>query len=241
MAKKHSRDARIYVDDADISGHSAAMTLALPRTLAESTAFGDSGRKHIGNLGDETFDLEALYDDAAAGGSDEVLADWSANERVVTFWPAGDALSAIGWGQGTLLPSDTSFMTRVGDIVKITARGPFNGLADRLKSLGAKATVTATTNGTSIDDAAASSAGGTWVFHVTVFSATGGNARWQVVLQDSADNVTFATVGSESVNVTAAVGTRRTFTGTLRRYVRTRVVLDATSGSLTFQASYQRG
>ena len=138
---------------------------------------------------------------------------------------------------GAWIGEDPAVDASVGSLVAMSASINM-GLVTRSKSTGTKSTVTASTSGTSIDDAASSASGGDWVYHVFAFTASGGNARWQVALQDSANNSSWADVSS--VNVSAVGAAKTSITGTLRRYVRQRVVLDASSGSITFAASYNR-
>ena len=240
MAKGHSKDTELFVHDADLTTYCTSVELNVGGNNPEVTAFGDDGRKWSNGLAENRISLELLYDDTDPGGSEEALSSLIGAEQVLSVFPVGAAVGAVGYGHGGVIGMRQAFQTRIGDIVKITTEADLNDEADRLKSLGPKTTSPATANGTSIDDAASSSDGGSWIYHIIAFSATGGNARWQVVLQDSANDSSFATVGSETVNITAVGAARSAFTGTLRRYVRRRIVLDATSGSLTYHVSYER-
>ena len=115
------------------------------------------------------------------------------------------------------------------------------GALARIKSTGTKATVTATTNGTTIDDGASSSSGAIVTIHIFAFTASGGSARWLAELHHSSDN--FASDDADfSSNAITGTGSTQTFTvaGTLNRYVRGSVTLDASSGSLTYHIGYQR-
>jgi hypothetical protein len=101
--------------------------------------------------------------------------------------------------------------------------------------------ITASTSGSSVDNSASSSDGGSWIYQVTALSAVGGNARWHLNVQHSSDNSTWTDVSSATVSASDGIGAARaTFTGTLNRYVRQRVVLDASSGSLTYAIAFTR-
>ena len=240
MAKPHSKDARAFSDIYDLSGSGVALTPTAQRVLPDGTAFGDAGRKQ-GPAGpsEDIWTLDGLFD-SAADGIDKVLSDLLGSEKVVSLFPAGAAVGDIGLARDAMIGSNYRIKSVPAELVQVAVEVSFNGQGERVKSLTPKVTKTATFNGTSIDDSASSSSGGSWYYHIIAFSATGGNARWQIVLQDSANDSSFATVSSESVNITATTAARRAFSGTLRRYVRVRLVLDASSGSLEFQASYLR-
>ena len=102
-------------------------------------------------------------------------------------------------------------------------------------------TITSSTSGTAIDDSASSSDGGSWGYQVTALSAVGGNARWHLNLQHSSDDSSYTDVASATVTASDGTGAANAdFTGTLNRYVKYRVVLDASSGSITFAIAYRR-
>ena len=120
-----------------------------------------------------------------------------------------------------------------------------NGLAERILSLGVKATVTASANGTSIDNLASSANGGVFYWHVLAATATGGNAQWKIRLEESSNDGggdAFADTHSTEQVIANGVPTsgKVTFTGTLEQYVRQAIELDATSGSLTVLMGHVR-
>ena len=241
MAFYDSEKSKLYVAEFDLTSYTTGMVPSHPRTLDDVSAFGDGGRKWHPGISDAKLSWEGLFDDTATTGSDVALDALRAATaaKVCTVWPGDTVVGNVGSGSAEMWLTDQDIPARVGGIVTMTGNLEASKW-DRLKSLGPKATSTASADGTSIDDSASSSDGGKWFYHILAFSATGGNARWQIVLEDSANDSSFATVGSESVNITAVGAARRAFTGTLRRYVRLRVVRDATSGSLTYIAGYER-
>ena len=240
MAFRDSKDNHLFMNEYDITSFTTEARPVLSSPLRDVTVFGDGGFKGLRGTGEDKLSWAGLFDDGASG-SDVIMHAMrlGSSAKVITVWQNDDVIERECYGSGFAWAETALVEGRIGDVVRMS--GEFQlGLADRLKSLGTKVTFSATGNGTSIDDSAASSSGGKWVYHVFAISASGGNARWQLVLQDSANNSTFATVGSESVNLTAVGAARREFTGTFRRYVRIRHVLDATSGSITYLAAYER-
>lgn len=105
----------------------------------------------------------------------------------------------------------------------------------------AKTTITATTSSTALDNAAESTAGGSWYYHVFAWSAAGGNARWQLSIQESSDNGADAYADKDGpYNVSAVGGARKAIAGTIERYTKFKATLDATSGSITVAAALRR-
>ena len=234
----HSKDTKVFVAEFEVTSHSFGLDLDANRNMPEETAFGDTGRKHNPGPSQDTYTLESLLDDGSDG--DAALHGNLGTAKTVTLLPKGDVRGASGFAGSGALGSHYALRSVVGEVVKSRLDVSFEQVADRVKSLIAKVTKTATYAEGSIDDAASSSAGGVWVYHITAFSATGGNAKWKIQLQDSSNDASWANVGSEEVTLSAVGAARRAFTGTFRRYVRVRMELDASSGSITFQASYER-
>jgi len=240
MAFYDTRVGKLYVAQYDLTSFTREASTPLDRPLRDVQVYGNTGFKGIPGHHQDTLAWRGLFDDGASG-SDVILnaLRGASSSQVVSIFHGDSVLGNMGLTSGEMWVEGALHEARVGNAVSASFDAQL-GAAARSKSLGPKQTVTSTDSGTSIDDSASSSDGGTWAYHVLAWSATGGNARWQLVLQDSANNSTFATVASESVNITAVGAAFRTFTGTLRRYVRIRAVLDATSGSLEFIGAYER-
>jgi hypothetical protein len=242
MAKFDSSTSKFYLNQFDLTTYTTDLTVGGGRALNEITTFGSSGANfHPANQA-ETFSWSGFYDTTATSGPDEVLGALrtSSTAAVVSYWPAGDTLGYPGRTGAEGWANTYETAATVGSVVTATATID-TGQTFRIKAAAAYATVTASTSGTSIDDAAASSAGGSWTYHIFALSAVGSNARWHLNLQHSSDNSSWADVSSATVTASDGVGAANTaFTGTLNRYVRSRVVLDASSGSLTYGISYTR-
>lgn len=238
MALYDSKDAVIYTNQYEITEYTTEASLAGARPLHEATTFGDGGATFAPAVETATFSWTGFYDDGASGS--EVILNalkGATSESVVSYAPAGDSISSLVMASGNAWVTEPTTDASVGSLVGMSAN--FNlGEATRSKSTGAKSTVTATTSGTSIDDASSSSSGGSWIYHVLAVSASGGNAQWQVKFQHSSNNSSWTDI--TSVNISAVGAAKTAFTGTFNRYVRQRVVLDASSGSITFAVSYNR-
>jgi hypothetical protein len=239
MTLYDSKDTIIYMAQYDITTYTTEAGLSGSRNLHEATTFGSAGATFHPGTETPTLSWSGLYDDGTSGS--EVIVNalkGASSESVISYYPGTDAIGKLSMASGgAWIGEDPAVDASVGSLVAMSASINM-GLVTRSKSTGTKSTVTASTSGTSIDDAASSASGGDWVYHVFAFTASGGNARWQVALQDSANNSSWADVSS--VNVSAVGAAKTSITGTLRRYVRQRVVLDASSGSITFAASYNR-
>ena len=278
-----------------------------------------------------------MLDDSAAG-SDVALDEMrqTAGRKTITIWPSGAALGSYGLGSNEVYVTDQDIPARVGGVVTMT--GSFEaGMFDRIKSLGPKATKTATYQHTAIDDtgeALLTESGtvtgtetdgsavlddtgavftSTWrdgfhwvrlldntgrilsgyigttdpdgndtkvniyseharstqnwieggatafdmsdtpltyevykqgfvfIYHALAWSASGGNARWKINLQDSLDGSSWADLTDSKLTLTAAGAARVSSTTQLfKPWVRIEVELDASSGSLTFIGGYNR-
>ncbi len=238
-----SKVSKLYVAQYDLTAALTNVQVNPSAKLLDKTVLGDDGMKHQRGIEDGSIAIEGYYEDTAAFGLDVALDALKADTdgEVATYWPAGDTREYLGYSAGAALLEGYEYTSRVGSLVTARANLVGNGTFDRPKSLNAKKTVTASTNETSIDDAASSSAGGIFIVHIVAFSATGGNAQWKLHLQESSDDGSgdaFAAISS--ITITAVGATRVTFSGAFERYVRLRAERDATSGSLTYQTSYVR-
>lgn len=241
MALFDSKDTVLYLGQYDITDYTTSASVVGTRTLHDATVFGKGGAVFHPGTETPTMSWAGFYDDGTSGS--EVIVNaikGASSSSVVSLYPGTDAISKRVQASGGAWITDPVVESSVGSLVSMTAS--FNlDTVERGKSAGTKSTVTASASGTSIDDAAATSAGGTWVYHVFALSAVGGSARWHLNLQHSTNNSSWSDVSSATVSASDGVGAAKTeFSGTLNRYVRQRVVLDASSGSLTFAISYNR-
>jgi len=242
-----SQNTRVYVDGYDISGDASSAESNLTAVMGDDTTFLSTGRTHQKGILDDHFIYEGFFDDSAAGvdvifSALRARSYTSGYSDIFSMYPDLDTVGKPGKA-GLIDNSRYSAPVKVADLVTVKAEFGVEGGIMPIKSLGAQATITGTTTGTTVDDSASSALGGTWLFHIFAISCVGGNARAVFTLQDSANGTDWLTVGTESYNVSGAVPTQgiHNFTGTLRRYVRLLVTKDCTTMSLTYQAGYHRG
>lgn len=237
MAFRHSKDSRIYIAELDVSGVASAFDLPIAGNNPDATTLLDQGRKHSNDIDESRFEAEIVWDD---GYDDELEAikSGSADGVLSAYW-GGDALGRRGYAGESIIASTYTLRSSIADIVRGRLSGHFNGDARDVLSLGAKTTLTATTNGSTLDGGAASSSGAWFFWHVLAWSATGGNARWQLQFQDGAADPPGDALGAAQ-NITAVGAGSLLVAGSIARYVRQRLILDATSGSITIQAGIAR-
>jgi hypothetical protein len=156
----------------------------------------------------------------------------------IVVW-AGNAVGASCVGFAGLLGVEYEVLGALSGLTKANAAYGVNGQVEDGVLLAAWGAVTANTNGTGVDNSAASTNGGAAYLEVSAFSGFTGVA---VKIQDSADNSSWADVtGGAFTSITAAQTAQRiAITGTIRRY--TRYVATVTgSGSITLAVALARG
>ena len=242
MAKVSGLNTRLYVQGYDLSGDANAIgSMGWSQNLYDVTTLDSSAVKRI--VGEASGELSVdVFFDAASSRSHSVFTSNSGKQPStdqVVLVPLG---SAVGSKSAALVAkqADYSVNSAVGSPVTATATFSSNATPTEFGTMvtAHDDTITSSTSGSSVDDGAATSSGGSWVYQILSFSAVGGNARWLVNLQHSTNDSSFSDV--ISAYVTAVGAARGEFTGTLNRYVKNRVVLDASSGSITFAIGYVR-
>jgi len=242
MAKVSGLNTRLYVQGYDLSGDANAIgSMGWSQNLYDVTTLDSSAVKRI--VGEASGELSVdVFFDAASSRSHSVFTSNSGKQPStdqVVLVPLG---SAVGSKSAALVAkqADYSVNSAVGSPVTASATFSSNATPTEFGTMvtAFDDTITSSTSGSSVDDSAATSNGGSWVYQILAFSAVGGNARWLVNLQHSSDDSSFSDV--ISAYVTAVGAARGEFTGTLNRYVKNRVVLDASSGSITFAIGYVR-
>lgn len=234
MAFVAGRRAKVLIGEFDLSAFLNNVSAARTADLADISCFGDADRDYLKTMQAATVTLSGFID-VAAGATEPVLSSFltgSSSRAVSIFWDA-DAIGSpgicgAGW-EGSYEDSSP-----VDGVQAIAANLTFTGQVDRAVSLHALGTETATGAYASVDDGASSANGAVANLHVTAGGASGTGT---VVVQDSADNMTFATIGTFS-NFTAATSQTLTISGTIRRYVRAN--LTSARNTQTFAVAFGR-
>lgn len=233
MAKQSGLGDALFVDGFDISGDIGSISNIHggPTTL-DVTGIDKSAPERLGGLRDGELTFTSFMNDSA-GQAFQVLKTLPRTDRLVSY--------CRGLGQGSPMASLVSKQigydaTRGQDgslTYETVAQANSFGLEWGLQlTPGKRSDTTATSPATGLDTTASASFGLQAYLHV--FSFTGTSVT--VTLQDSADNSTFAAIGSGvSFAAATAVGAQRITTvntQTVRRYVRA-----VTTGTFT-QATF---
>ena len=240
MAFGHGKDEVVLVNGYNVSSYLSSAAVAREKETAETSAFGDSSKTRIAGLIDGTMSFEGFFD-GAASASDEIFENLLSSTTAAIFedWPQGDAFGAAGYAMEA---QETSYEVTgsVGDAVGISLEAESAVAVDRVTSLQSILTdITASGNGSTEDNGAATTAGGS--AYLQVVSKVGGTSL-DVTLRESTDNFvgddtllgtfTQATAGNESERIT--------FTGTVKRYVRA-VFVEVGGGTWNANVAIHRG
>lgn len=229
MARALGYNCKLYLDGFDRSADTTAFTGGVNADTIDVTPWGSSGWKQfLATLlnGEANFDL--MWDPTAVTGiaPQLVAAIGSMMVPTITINEAG----AVG-DSAIVMPASVleklSPAIKPADIMRMSVGFKISG------SMGIGGLVlqpavqkTTTGNAASIDNTAASAAGGRANFNFT--EITGGAARFLV--EDSADNSSFATI-ADSGSQASITGVSIPVTGAVRRYVRARWSTIATSAT----------
>lgn len=240
MAKQSGLGDHLLVGGRPISGDINSIgSIASPRGVGENTGINKSAIERQLLLRDGALNFTAYFNDAT-DAAHETLSGLPATDTLITYLrgiahggPVAN-LVAKQIGYDATRPADGSLTFAVA------AQGNAYGLEWCQGLTAGQQTDTAGTNGTALDGGASSTFGAQ--FYLNVESVTGTNLV--VTVEDSADNVSFATVSGmvfSSVVVAAAPTWQRlatSNTATIRRYVR--VVSSGTFSNAIYQVSMNR-
>lgn len=226
MAFLHGRKTFVYIDQYNMSAYFNTASIKTPIETAETTSFADSQKKYIGGLADGTFSLGGMFDGAAAA-TDIVLRGiiQPTVDSVITVVRSSLTVgSTVSTGGGILTSYDVS--SPVGDVVSVSAEFQGSGGARSGMLLREGASLSASGNGTAVDNAVLTSNGGLAVLHVISNAQIG---TTDFIVEHSTDNVTYATLASfTQIPASTLTKERIYFTGTVNRYVRCRVAVSST-------------
>lgn len=237
----HGKGVAVFIDQYNFSSYFGDLTASNNVETAETTTFGDSAKTYIVGLEDGTVSLSGWFESTTSTGTDQYFASvlGSATKQKVIIAPAGHSNGA----RAILVQADdTSYevSSAIADVVKASAEFQANDGLDHGVILSSGSAVSATGNGTSVDNAAASSNGG--VAYLSVPTNTR-NGNITVKVQQSADNstftdlVTFTVVSSTSKTserVEVAAGT------SVARYLRVSYTVAGSTGSATPTVAFAR-
>lgn len=225
MAKKWSKDIRIYFGGYDPGTHTTRHAVGLVVNPLDPTSYGDAAERVLAGERADTFEWAGWFENSDADGLDKaasvLLGSATNNVISVTYGSATGDLTYVGTGY--LLAEQG--VARIGELGRMEAEfepdqkwgvGAHYGLHVSLDD----GTVTG-----SIDGGGTTTAGGAFYVHAFSIGASG-----SVSLQQSPDGTTFA--DHTVINVGTGVSAHKSaFTSILQQY--TQVYMATGSGTIT--------
>jgi hypothetical protein len=240
MSFAHSQNAGIFVNQYNLTSHTRQMEIMAAIADHDSTVLGDSAVRIQLGLKSGGVRYQGLFDPTVGGAYDVLSAAYgSTTSRIATAFPE---LTTLG-NPAVLcyaLETELGIPVNVNDLVGLTAylKAAEDGV-DFGVWLQALAAVTNTGNGSSVDNAAATTNGGVGVIHTTAIAGAAPSVVWKI--QHATDNSTWvdlitftaATVAS-SERIEVAAGT------TVNRYLRAIRTFGGTTTSITSAIAFAR-
>jgi hypothetical protein len=236
---RHGKNVLVFVDQYDFSTYFNDLTASSNVDTAETSAFGTSAKTYVLGLMDGTISLSGMYESTTLTGTDEYFASALAASAKVKVIVALEGHS-VGTRAVVMQADDTSYEVAgsLGDLVKTSiefqsSQGVENGVI-----LSSGSTITATGNGTSVDNAVATTNGGVAYLSVPLNTR---NGTVTVKVQQSADNSTFTDLATFTVvSSSTKTSDRVEVTGNVARYLRVNYTVAGSTGSATPTVAFSR-
>ena len=221
MAKQNGLGDNFYVGGYNFSGDIASLErISASRAVMDVTGIDKSAMERIQGIKDGGFDFTSFFNPTAAQAF-PVLSALPTTDVVCSYFRG----TAIGNPASSCVAKQINYdgaRTDAGEFTfKTSVEGNGYGLEwGRMMTAGPRSDTSATSPSTGLDTLASADFGLQAYLHV--FSFTGTSCT--VTLQDSADNSSFAAIGSGvAFSAASAIGDERIATAntaTIRRYVR---------------------
>lgn len=234
----HGKNVNIFVNEFDFSTFFNDVSASMMIETAETSSFGSSAKTYIVGLKDGTVSMSGMFDGTATG-TDAVFSSilGSATKQKVIIAPSGNA---VGNTAIVLLSDDTSYEVSgaVADLVQTSAEFQSSQGVENGKILSSGGAITTTGNGTSVDNAVASTNGGVGFLSVPLNTR---NGSITVKVQQSADNSTFTDLITFTVVTSSQKTSERVeVSGTIARYLRVNLTVAGSTGSATPVVAFAR-
>lgn len=231
----HGKSGKLFVNGENLSGYLTSVTVARTADSHDRTVLGGDSHAFTTGLTDATLSGEGLasFDEDEL---DEILEPVLGAEALCSFYPNGDAAGARGKG----LDCDaTSYEidSPVDGLSTFALEAQSSVGSEAVKSHRAHGTVTASEDGSAVDNAASSADGGVAYLHVT--SVDGTTPTLDAKIQDSADDTTYVDLVAFS-QATAKGAQRVEVAGTVDRYTRSVLTVGGTAPSFGVQVGFGR-
>lgn len=230
MPFRHGKNADLLVGKYDLSSFVNEVTASMSIDTAETSTIGTNEKTYIVGQNDGTVSVSGLFD-GGANAIEAIYSDIIDNDLTPAITIIYDG-GAVGSGATISQGKQTSYEIGipVGDVVSLNGEFQVTGGLRQGKVL-VNTALSATTNGTAVDNTSSTAIGATANLHITANSRSTTSV---IKVQHSVDNstwvdlITFSTIGigaltSETVSVT----------GTINRYLRAQTTLTAGTGSIT--------
>jgi hypothetical protein len=230
-----SQTSRIFVGSLAWSQFTRSKSLSMDTAMLDTTTINDSDASYIPGVNSGTMSLDMLLDNSGAAGSQFItLNTWKGATQVVTLCFEGTTRGAPVW-QAVADQANFTVNSGASDVVSVSGSYMTDGVVGYGVVIDPLTAITVDTNGTSVDNGAATSAGGIGQLHVTAFSGLTSNS---VIVEHSVDNAAWSTLGTFTL-ATGLTSERITVAGTVNRYLRVRDDVTGT-GSCTRIVSFAR-
>jgi hypothetical protein len=238
MAFRHGKNTAVFYNGADLSSYFNEASVSQDIETAEVTAFGDDAKKYITGLQDGTLSAAGMFD-GSEGAIDSVLSSviGAENSDVITLAPDGVTVGKRAYSAAV---RETSYeiSSPVSDVVSANLEVQATDGVNTGVLLAVRETITASGEGSAVDQNASSSDGAIGYLHVTSNTMDGATT---FKVQDSTDGVAFADlITFTNLSASATGGQKVAVTGTVDRYVRALHDPGASSGSVTYTLSFAR-
>jgi hypothetical protein len=239
MPYRHGKDTKALVSTYDLSPYLNEITSGMTIDTAETTTFGSNAKTYVTGLNDGTMSFNGLFD-GSADAIAEVFENIINNDLTPVITVGYDGGLAVGRSASLASAKQTTYEVTapVSDVVSLTGEFQVTGGIRQGVVLAAQEVISATTNGTSVDNTASTTIGATANLHVT---ANTRSSTTTVKVQHSADNSTWADlITFSTVAITTKTSQTVSVAGTVNRYLRAQTTLAAGSGSITLTIAVAR-
>jgi len=234
----HGSRARVYVNGYDLTGYLKSFSSGGQADVLEATVFSKREKEYVPGLKDGSLSAEGLFDGDTGAVDETVAAALGSSSSLWLWFPQGEsAVGSDGYGFDAIATA-YEVSTPVEDLAAITVEAQSRIGRERVKSLHPLSQETAGTNGTTIDNGAASSDGAVAVLQVTAISGT--SPTLDVTVQHSPDGTTWTDLIAFTQVSAAHQAERKTVTGSVDQHVRAIWTLGGTNPAATFTVAFGR-
>jgi hypothetical protein len=236
---RHGKSIKVFVDEFDFSSYFNDVSASTMVETAETSTFGSDAKEYIPGLKDGTVSLSGMFEGTENVGTDDYFSAvlGAATKQKVIVASEGHGLG----GRAVMLESDaTSYEVSgaIADVVQASAEFQSSEGVEHGVILSSGAAISATGNGTGVDNGAATTNGGVGYLSVPVNTR---NGNVTVKIAASADNSTFADLITFTVVSSATKTSERVeVTGAVARYLRVSYTVAGSTGSATPIVAFSR-